>query len=137
MKSTGAPEASTWRMNSGVQALVWDFRQPVQAVSNRPYYTKVQPTSDVEPVSLDLKGLKPGRYDVQIFRTGFRANDAYTAYLELGSPKTLSEQQVRDLQALTVDKPETRALTVGETGAASVAVPMRANDVVLVKVAPR
>jgi xylan 1,4-beta-xylosidase len=106
-------------------------------VSNRPYYTKVQPTRDVEPVSLDLKGLEPGRYDVQIFRTGFRANDAYTAYLELGRPKTLTEQQVRDLNALTVDKPETRALTIGKSGAASLAVPMRANDIVLVKVSPR
>ena len=138
-KAVKVADAQTWATadGGGVQALVWDFRQPVQAVSNRPYYTKVQPTSDVEPVSLDLKGLKPGRYDVQIFRTGFKANDAYTAYLELGSPKTLSEQQVRDLNALTVDKPETRALTIGKTGAASVSVTMRANDVVLVKVAPR
>jgi xylan 1,4-beta-xylosidase len=132
-------DAETWATadNGGVQALVWAFRQPVQAVSNRPYYTKVQPTTDVEPVSLDLKGLKPGQYNVQIFRTGFKANDAYTAYLELGSPKTLTDQQVRDLNALTVDKPETRSLTIGKTGAASVAVTMRANDVVLVKVAPK
>ena len=138
-KAVKVADAQTWATadGGGVQALVWDFRQPVQAVSNRPYYTKVQPTRDVEPVSLDLKGLKPGRYDVQIFRTGFRANDAYTAYLEMGRPKTLTDQQVRDLNALTVDKPETRALTIGKSGAASLAVPMRANDVVLVKVAPR
>ncbi|CAN5475181.1 cellulase family glycosylhydrolase [soil metagenome] len=123
--------------HGGVQALVWAFRQPVQDKSNRPYYTKVQPTHDVEPVSLDLKGLKPGRYDVQIFRTGFQANDAYTAYLELGSPKTLTDPQVRGLQALTADKPETRTLTIGETGAASIAVTLRANDVVLIKVARR
>ena len=138
-KAVKVADAQTWATadGGGVQALVWDFRQPVQTVSNRPYYTKVQPPSDVEPVSLDLKGLKPGRYEVQVFRTGFRANDAYTIYLELGSPKTLTDQQVRDLNALTTDKPETRALTVGKTGAASVAVTMRANDVVLVKVAPK
>ena len=41
------------------------------------------------------------------------------------------------LNALTTYKTETRALTVGKTGAASVSVTMRANDVVLVKVAPR
>jgi xylan 1,4-beta-xylosidase len=138
-KAVKVADVQTWVTADagGIQALVWDFRQPVQAVSNRPYYTKVQPTKDVEPISLDLKGLKPGQYNVQIFRTGFKANDAYTAYLELGSPKTLTDQQVRDLNALTTDKPETRTLTIGKTGAASVAVPMRANDVVLVKVAPR
>jgi xylan 1,4-beta-xylosidase len=123
--------------HGGVQALVWAFRQPVQAVSNRPFYGKVQPTHDVEPISLDLKGLKPGAYTVQVFRTGFKANDAYTAYLEMGAPKTLSQQQTTALQALTTDKPETRALTIGKSGAASLPVTMRANDVVLVKVAPR
>jgi xylan 1,4-beta-xylosidase len=138
-KAVKVADAQTWATadGGGVQALVWDFRQPVQAVSNRPYYTKVQPTKAVEPVSLDLKGLKPGRYDVQIFRTGFKANDAYTAYLEMGSPKALSTEQTAALQALTVDKPEARTLTVGKMGAASVAVTMRANDVVLVKVRPR
>jgi len=138
-KAVEVADAETWATTDGggVQALVWAFRQPVQTVSNRPFYTKVHPASDIEPVSLDLKGLKPGRYDVQIFRTGFKANDAYTAYLEMGRPKTLTDQQVRDLNALTADRPETRALTVGKSGAASVAVPMRANDVVLVKVAPR
>lgn len=44
---------------------------------------------------------------------------------------------MRDLNALTVDKPETQTLMIGKAGAASVALTMRANDVVLVKVAPR
>ncbi len=66
-KAVKVADAQTWVTADagGVQALVWDFRQPVQAVSNRPYYTKVLPTSDVAPISLDLKGLKPGRYDVR------------------------------------------------------------------------
>jgi xylan 1,4-beta-xylosidase len=53
----------------------------------------------------------------------------------MGKPKTLTSEQLAQLQALTVDKPETKSVKVGANGAASVQVPMRANDVVLVKIA--
>jgi xylan 1,4-beta-xylosidase len=79
--------------------------------------------------------MKPGTYAVQIYRTGFKANDAHTAYIEMGKPKTLSNDQLAQLQELTTDKPETTSVNVDANGAASVQVPMRANDVVLVKIA--
>jgi len=74
---------------------------------------------------------------MQVYRTGFKANDAHTAYLEMGKPKTLTPAQVTQLQALTVDKPETRQVKVAANGTASVQVPMRVNDVVLVKIAAK
>jgi xylan 1,4-beta-xylosidase len=119
----------------GLQVLAWDFQTPDQGnKSNRPYYTSVQPTHDAAPLTLDLKGLKPGAYSVQIYRTGFRANDAQTAWLEMGKPKDLSVSQVAQLQALTQDRPETQSVKVGAKGTARVQVPMRVNDVVLVKI---
>jgi xylan 1,4-beta-xylosidase len=122
----------------GLQVLAWDFQTPDQGnKSNRPYYTSVQPTHDAAPLTLDLKGLKPGSYAVQIYRTGFRANDAQTAWLEMGKPKDLSVSQVAQLQALTQDRPETRSVQVGASGTARVRVPMRVNDVVLVKIGQR
>jgi xylan 1,4-beta-xylosidase len=74
---------------------------------------------------------------VQIYRTGFRVNDAQTAWLEMGKPKSLSAGQVAQLQALTLDKPELQSVKVGAKGTASVRVPMRVNDVVLVKIGAR
>ena len=71
---------------------------------------------------------------MQVYRTGFKANDAHTAYLEMGKPKTLDAAQVGKLQGLTQDKPEVRQVKVGTGGTASVQVPMRVNDVVLVKI---
>jgi xylan 1,4-beta-xylosidase len=41
---------------------------------------------------------------------------------------------VAQLQGLTQDKPETSQVKVGANGTASVRVPMRVNDVVLVKI---
>jgi xylan 1,4-beta-xylosidase len=121
---------------NGVQVLAWDFQTPDMGnKSNRPFFGVVQPTKKATPLKIQLKGMKPGTYAVQIYRTGFKANDAHTAYIEMGKPKTLTGDQLAQLQALTVDKPETKSVKVGANGAASVQVPMRANDVVLVKIA--
>jgi xylan 1,4-beta-xylosidase len=132
------PDAQSWvarDAKGGVQVLAWDFQKPDQGdKSNRPYYTAVRPTRDGTPLALELKGMKPGSYTMQVYRTGFKANDAHTAWLEMGKPKSLTAPQVAQLQALTVDKPETRRVTVAANGTASVQVPMRVNDVVLVKI---
>ena len=121
---------------NGVQVLAWDFQTPdMGKKTNRPFFGAVQPTKNATPLKLSLKGMKPGTYHVQVYRTGFKANDAYTAYIEMGKPKTLAADQLAKLQALTVDKPETRTVKVAANGTANVQVPMRANDVVLVKIA--
>jgi xylan 1,4-beta-xylosidase len=121
----------------GVQVLAWDFQTPKQGRSNRGFYTTVQPTRDGAPLSVDLKGLKPGAYSVSVYRTGFEANDAHTAYLKLGSPKTLTPRQLERLQALTTDRPQTSTVRVPASGAASLKVKMRVNDVVLIKINPQ
>lgn len=137
-RQLASADAQSWVTRDdkgGVQVLAWDFQTPDQGnKSNRPYYTTVQPTRDGAPLRLELKGMKPGSYAVHIHRTGFRANDPQTAYLEMGKPKTLSASQLARLQALTTDKPETRQVKVGADGSARVQVPMRVNDVVLVKI---
>ena len=121
---------------AGVTALVWDFQQPDQKVSNRPFYGRVVPTTASKPAALRLRHLKPGRYYLRVYRTGYRANDAYSAYIDMGAPKTLTPDQVEQLQGLTRDLPETeRMVTVGRNGAFDFSVPMRANDVVLVTLA--
>ncbi|MCU6501320.1 cellulase family glycosylhydrolase [Rugamonas sp. A1-17] len=120
-----------------VAALVWDFQQPEQKVSNRPFYGHIVPTTDAAPAALRLSHLKAGKYHLQVRRTGYRANDAYSAYLDMGAPATLTPDQVGKLHTLTSDTPETdHVVTVGKNGAFSVTVPMRANDLVLVTLKP-
>jgi len=132
-------DQETWAATDGkaVAAVVWRFRQPDQKVSNRSFFTKVQPAATVEPARLRLRNLAPGRYRLEVFRTGFRANDAQTAYIEMGAPKNLTPEQLSKLQALTADAPETlRTIRVGASGTFDFGLPMRANDVVLVRLAP-
>jgi len=114
-------------------ALIWDWKQPEQTVSNRPFYTKVLPASAAPAAVLAYSKLSPGKYRLRVQRTGFRKNDAYSAYLDMGAPATLSPQQLGQLQSLTRDIPEVdRAATVGQDGRFTFELAMRTNDVALI-----
>lgn len=135
--ATGDAEAMAATEGGGAQVLLWAWRPPAQATSNRPFFTKVLPATPDRPAQLRLAGLAPGRYRVTVRRVGFRANDAHTRYLEMGSPATLDAAQLAELQLLTRDRPEREAnVTVGGDGRHALSVAMRSNDVVLVSVEP-
>jgi xylan 1,4-beta-xylosidase len=131
-------DAQAWMSvdKGNVAAVVWDFEQPVQAVSNRPFYTKVVPDHPAAPIAMHIAHLVPGaKYTVEVRRTGFHANDAYSAYLEMGSPKSLTGEELSKLQGLTRDVPESvKKVKAGKDGVVEVGFPMRSNDVVLVTV---
>jgi xylan 1,4-beta-xylosidase len=119
------------------QVLVWDWQHREQPTSNSVFFGKPVPAIGAPSVQLDLRHLAPGRYRVQVRRTGYQANDAHTAYLQMGSPKDLSPEQLRQLQALTADQPELdRTVRVGADGRLQWKLPMRSNDVVLVTLEP-
>ncbi len=133
-------DAQVWAASdgAGVAAVVWDFQQPAQKGSNGTFFSKLVPNAASAPVTLKVTGLKPGHYQVTVSRTGYRVNDAYSAYIEMGAPKDLTAAQKDKLQNLTRDLPESdRTVTVGSNGAASVTVPMHSNDLVLVKLSPK
>ena len=118
-------------------ALLWDWHQPVQPVSNRPFYTKLLPATPSAPVDLRFVHLLPGRYRLRVRRTGYRANDPQSAYIDMGLPDRLSPVQLAKLQALTTDRPEQeRTVRIGADGRLALPVAMRTNDVVLVTLDP-
>jgi xylan 1,4-beta-xylosidase len=120
-----------------VRAVAWDFQLPQQPVSNRSFFSRVLPATPSAPLAVSIRHAKPGKYRLQVRRTGFRANDAYTAYIEMGMPDKLSPEQLDKLTALTKDAPEIeREVSIGKSGGYSLTVPMRSNDVVLVTLEP-
>lgn len=132
-------DAQSWIATEGNRTaiLLWDWQQPKQTLSNRPFFTKVLPAQEAAPAQLRFAGLAPGKYRLSIRRTGFKANDAHTRYLEMGSPATLSPAQLAELQGLSRDVPETtRTVRVRKRGTYALRVPMRSNDVVLALLEP-
>lgn len=115
-------------------AVLWDFEQPAQKLANRPFYTKVIPDHPAAPVELTVTHLIPNaEYRLVVHRTGYDANDAYTAYLRLGAPKNLTEPQIAQLDYLTRDQAERdQTVRAAMDGKIEIGVPMRSNDVVLV-----
>ncbi|MCI4589492.1 beta-xylosidase [Sphingobium sp. BYY-5] len=117
--------------------LLWNWRQPKQDASNRPFFTKLLPAQAEAPAAIRFTGMAPGTYRLQVHRTGYKANDAHSRYLEMGAPAKLSDAQLGELQALTQDIPETdRVIRVGKDGRYKLAVPMRSNDVVFTTIEP-
>jgi len=132
---TSDPQAMLATQGGNVAAVIWDFENPDQKVSNRSFYTKLIPAHSTPPVQLQITHLAPNAaYRLEVHRAGYRANDAYSAYIEMGSPKDLSAAQIAYLNELTRDLPETeKVVQSGSTGTVDFAVPMNSNDVVLVK----
>jgi xylan 1,4-beta-xylosidase len=122
-----------------VTAVIWDFEQPEQKVSNRPFYTKVIASHPAAPVEMKVTHLAAGvKYRLEVYRTGFHANDAYSAYLEMGRPKELTAAQVAKLNDLTRDLPEKdQVVSAGKDGTLEITLPMNSNDIVLVKLVRR
>ena len=130
-------DASSWATtNAGgtTQVLLWNFTAPAQGnESDQVYFRNEHPAAPAEKVRLTLQSLPPGTYRLDTYRVGYRQNDAYSAYLQLGRPAALTPAQAAELKQLTQDKPvSSQTLKVGLTGLTQT-LDLRENDVVLVK----
>ena len=85
-----------------------------------------------------MKHLVPSQaYRLELHRTGYRSNDAYTAYLEMGAPPDLTAAQVAHLNQQTRDLAEkNRTVQSGKDGNLEITFPMKSNDIVLVTLRP-
>jgi len=123
----------TTAKDGSVQALFWDFTltHPGTKVNNQDFYNKDQPALGTKPARLSLRGLKPGVYQLTGYKVGYRANDAYSAYIDMGSPAQLTRAQVARLK----DAGDGRSfiseqVTVGADGVLERTYEMRQNDVI-------
>jgi xylan 1,4-beta-xylosidase len=127
----------SWLTRDGgdFSGLIWDYTTPDQKESNRPYFRKLHPSTPLPPIDLTVTSLQPGTYRLLVHRTGFKANDAYSQYIEWGRPKDLTPKQIETLQQLSNDTPETQIVVhVGANGTFHRKIQIRTNDVVLVNV---
>ena len=139
-KEIPSPDAESLLATDGSQtsALIWNWKYPQADTSNRPFYTRLVPATPAAAARLTFQHLAAGEYTLQVRRTGFHANDAYSAYIEMGAPASLNDAQLGKLRELTRDLPETeRRIRIGSAGTYTLEIPMRSNDVVLVTLTPK
>jgi xylan 1,4-beta-xylosidase len=129
--ATGDAQSIATIDDGGLMVLAWRWVLPDQTISNRPFFRQVRPALAAEPLQVSLSGLAPGTYRASIRRTGFKQNDAYSAYVEMGRPAVLSADQLHTLEALTADRSTVQTVHIAEDGTGSLTVPMRDHDVVM------
>ncbi|MES2277514.1 MAG: glycoside hydrolase [Bacteroidota bacterium] len=87
-------------IKGSVQVLLWDFTitHPGDSVNDQTYYKRDLPAKAIAPVTISIKNLKPGKYKMQVYRVGYRQNDAYATYMAMGSPPQLTREQVAKIK---------------------------------------
>jgi len=121
--------------NGGLQLLCWDFTNthPGDTVNNQSYYTRDLPARTKGPLKIELTGIPPGSYQLEIYQVGYKVNDAYSSYLSLKRPDQLTTQQVYDIKKKNNGEPVLKQkISIGASGKYSREMGLRENDVFLI-----
>ena len=120
-----------------MQALFWNYTPPQTKESNQVYFKRDQKSKEIGEVRVAFAGLPRGTYTLNIYRVGYGVNDVYTDYLKLGSPSTLTREQVRALAQRNDGRPvSTMRIEIKASAVFSRDVSMRENDVYLITLEP-
>ena len=96
------------------------------------------PAQPKNKVTLDLSHLPKGKYTVETYKVGYRVNDAYATYRDLGSPAQLTKAQVAEIKSKNSGAPmEIHTVKIGRDGKFEQQFDLRENDVVLVTLKPQ
>jgi xylan 1,4-beta-xylosidase len=120
-----------------ITLLFWNFTitHPGDSVNDQTYYKRDLPSKDIAPAQLVIKSLKPGAYKISVYKIGYRKNDAFTIYHDMGLPSQLTKQQVNAIkQASTGNAATVYDVNVSAGGEIKKTLPMRENDVYFVSV---
>ena len=129
------PASWVCRSGRGAQVLFWNYTPPRTEESDQIHFKRDLPAAAAGTARVSLSGLPPGDYEVKVYQVGYQVNDVYADYLKLGSPATLSREQVRDLAQKNDGRPvSSTRVRIAADGSFSRNYPVRQNDVYLVTI---
>jgi Beta-xylosidase len=132
-------DSTSWvcKDNKGnVQVLLWDFTNthPGDSVNNQVYYVRDLPSKSKGNVNISISGLSQGSYRLEMYKVGYRINDAYATYLSMNKPNQLTKQQVEQIKKQNDGAPlSTEILKINASGKFNKVLPIRENDVYFLK----
>jgi xylan 1,4-beta-xylosidase len=117
--------------DGSIQALVWDYSPvvPPQGQVDQSFYKLEQPAIAKGSLQMNLMHVPDGRYKVSVYQVGYKQNDAYTAYVQMGSPNQLTREQVKALEALSAGGPVSESEVVVKGGQFTKTMSLRTNDI--------
>ena len=84
-----------------IQVLLWDFTYTLpDSINNQDYYIRDLPAKSKGNVQIKISGIPAGAYTLSIYKVGYRVNDLYTTYYDMGRPAQLTKEQVQKIKEL-------------------------------------
>lgn len=129
-------DSTSWvckNANGDIQVLMWNFTYTLpDSVNNQQYYIRDLPAKDKATVKVEIKDVSEGDYQLEIYKIGYKENDAYTTYLSLNKPKQLSKEQVELIKLKNNGAPiATENIKISKSGLFTKELAIRENEVVL------
>jgi len=128
-------DASSWICKDSmgnVQALVWDFTNthPGDSVHNQKYYIQDLPSKSKGKLKINISKVPEGNYALEVYKVGYRSNDAYSTYLSMGKPAQLTRVQVEQIKNQNDGSPILKEMITVKKGASFLKeLDLRENDV--------
>lgn len=135
LKNTDAMSWACKDNKGNIQVLLWDFTYTLpEKVNNQDYYNKELAAFDKGKVAINMANIPPGNYEMQLYRVGYKHNDPFTWYYQMGKPSQLTKDQVAFLKNTSSGLPEsTQLIKISEDGKFAKELPIFENDVYLIK----
>jgi len=130
-------DAASWACKDkkgNVQVLLWDFTftHPGDSVNDQVFYKRDLPAKNKGTVKVEVKNVPAGNYTLDVYKVGYRVNDAYSTYFDLGSPKQITRDHEKIINTKNAGKPVSSSTVKIEPGKGfEKEFPMRENDVFL------
>lgn len=118
--------------DGNIQVLAWDFTHthPGDSVNNQVYYIRDLPSKSKGKLKINLSNVPDGNYALEVYKVGYRSNDAFTSYLDLGKPSQLTRQQVEQIKRQNDGSPGSKEIITVKSGVPfSKELDIRENDV--------
>jgi len=115
-----------------IQILAYDYTytHPGDSVNNQVYYIRDLPSKSKGKLKFNISNIPAGTYSLEVYKTGYRCNDAYSSYLSLGKPKQLTKLQVEQLKKQNDGSPISKEIITVKAGTPfSKDLDIRENDV--------
>jgi xylan 1,4-beta-xylosidase len=114
-------DAASWACKDkqgNVQVLFWDFTNthPGDSVNNQVYYKRDLPSREKGAVRVVIKNIPVGTYTLEVYKVGYRVNDPYSTYMDLGSPNQLTYGQEVAIKQQNDGSPVWSEIVKMETG---------------------
>ena len=131
----GNTDSTSWvckDSKGNIQALAWDFTNthPGDSVNNQVYYIRDLPSKPKGKLKIIISNVPEGIYALEVYKVGYRCNDAYSTYLSLGKPSQLTRLQVEQIKKLNDGSPVSKEIVTIKAGTLfSKELDIRENDV--------